>query len=150
MGTVVKDLELLTAACKDLDWEEPVSVAEHDYITRPKGCPDGWMFRLSDGYRMGPSTARYAARLHQLLQRYELLAIQRDAQPNGSPMLTRSELVPLRALEMAWNGFLRLEVQHPDDLEEFRRALHRCQHLIGIRVARRAQPAYWYVEPTHA
>lgn len=47
-----------------------------------------------------------------------------------------SKLIELTA--ELWNGYSRLQEQHPSDKEEFCRALHICQHLIMIRAVRRA------------
>ena len=44
----------------------------------------------------------------------------------------------------AWNEFISLPVQHPDDHDEFRHDLHRLQHLIGMRELRRIYPNRWY------
>ena len=52
----------------------------------------------------------------------------------------------LRSLAAAWNAFVALPVQHPDDVDEFRRAVHAAQGIMATRVARRVNPATW---PTH-
>ncbi len=44
-------------------------------------------------------------------------------------------------LAAAWNVFLSLSPLHPDDLDEFRRAIHAAQHIIMSRpVAREIGP----------
>jgi len=46
----------------------------------------------------------------------------------------------LDLLALAWNEFLHLEEQHPQDKMEFMRAIHQAQHLIMIRETRRNHP----------
>jgi hypothetical protein len=58
-------------------------------------------------------------------------------------MTTDAEKKTLEALAEAWWRFLELERQHPDEVDEFRSAIHRAQDLIAVRVARRADPATW-------
>ncbi|GED72323.1 hypothetical protein BRE01_60250 [Brevibacillus reuszeri] len=43
----------------------------------------------------------------------------------------------------AWNGFVTLKPTHPNDQVEFGDAIHRLQHLLGMRVLRRDYPDYW-------
>ena len=56
---------------------------------------------------------------------------------------TENELQVLRALSVAWDAFLTLPVQHPDDRDDFRRSIHASQDLIAIRLARRVDPVTW-------
>lgn len=49
----------------------------------------------------------------------------------------------LEALVRAWNEFVALPRQHRDELTEFKDGIHRCQSLIAVRVARRADPDLW-------
>lgn len=39
-----------------------------------------------------------------------------------------------------WENYLKLEKQHPNDLEEFHRAIHDLQKLMAIRIVRRLYP----------
>lgn len=55
-------------------------------------------------------------------------------------MLSREEKDILYRLGQAWNLFVSLDRQHPDELEEFRRAIHAAQNLIAVRLARKVQP----------
>jgi hypothetical protein len=43
------------------------------------------------------------------------------------------ELAVINALTEAWNRFVGLPVRHPDDSDEFRRAIHAAQRLILVR-----------------
>lgn len=43
----------------------------------------------------------------------------------------------------AFNHFLNLEIQHPNDTAEFIEYLHNIQRLIAVRIARRAYPTGW-------
>lgn len=42
----------------------------------------------------------------------------------------------LKLLVDAWNQFLMLEPQHPDEQRDFADGIHKCQYLIGMRFAR--------------
>jgi protein-arginine kinase activator protein McsA len=37
----------------------------------------------------------------------------------------------------AYNEFIKLERQHPDELRDFVDGIHKCQYLIGMRFARK-------------
>jgi len=43
-------------------------------------------------------------------------------------------------LAKAWNIFLKLDRQHPTELQDFADGLHKCQSVIGMRVARDFRP----------
>ncbi len=51
--------------------------------------------------------------------------------------MTDSEKFALAALVEAWNAFVKLPVEHPDDLTEFRHGIHRLQEKILARSTRR-------------
>lgn len=55
--------------------------------------------------------------------------------------MTEDEKAVLAALAGAWNLFLRLPVEHPDDNAEFRAAVHRVQEKVAARPAFRAMRA---------
>lgn len=57
--------------------------------------------------------------------------------------LTRDELFVLDLLASAWNKWVILDGRDADDDAEFRHAIHAAQHLVGMRVARRADPKIW-------
>lgn len=46
----------------------------------------------------------------------------------------------LHHLVEAWNLFLKLERQHPNEANEFATGIHTCQGLIGMRFARELRP----------
>jgi hypothetical protein len=52
--------------------------------------------------------------------------------------LTEKELATVEALASAWNCFLKLPIEHPDDQAEFRRAIHCAQNIVLSRPARRS------------
>lgn len=67
------------------------------------------------------------------------------------PRSTEARLTPeeqrvLDLLAEAWNLYSALPVQHPMDRPEFAFYLHGCQGLVGLRVARAADPDAWAVE----
>ena len=45
-----------------------------------------------------------------------------------------------------WNTYIKLSVQHPEDQDEFRHALHVLQHLVMIREPRRNHPDLFYIQ----
>lgn len=57
------------------------------------------------------------------------------------------ETIILDALVEAWNTFVSLESTHPDDLTDFRRAIHECQRIIALRQLRRINPDIWASYP---
>lgn len=66
--------------------------------------------------------------------------------------LTLEEGIVADALSAAAVAFGRLEEQHPAERQEFANAIHMCQHLLVIRIARRHYPVGWPVKkrPTTA
>ena len=57
--------------------------------------------------------------------------------------LTPNEQRVADLLADAWGGYVALDRQHPDELAEFRHAIHLAQGLLATRIARRAYPEYW-------
>lgn len=55
----------------------------------------------------------------------------------------KREAVVLDALTEAWNTFVLLKSTHPDDLTDFRRAIHECQRILATRQMRRIDPEIW-------
>lgn len=51
--------------------------------------------------------------------------------------MTPHEREALDALVAAWNKFVELPVEHPDDQTEFRHGIHQLQHMIMMRSVRR-------------
>ncbi len=60
--------------------------------------------------------------------------------------LTEKEIELTETLGSVWNEFLKLEPKHPLDNHEFVDAIHKAQHLIMIRAARRDHPDIFYTE----
>lgn len=52
-------------------------------------------------------------------------------------MLTDDESKVMVGLVEAWNAFLALPVEHPDDIDEFRRGIHALQFMLLSRPTRR-------------
>lgn len=52
-------------------------------------------------------------------------------------MILPDERAVIDALVEAWNRFLTLPVEHPDDQLEFRQAIHAAQTLVLARPGRR-------------
>ena len=57
--------------------------------------------------------------------------------------LTDKEGEVMDALGDAVDAFSELEVQHPDEPDEFLSAIHRLQDILAVRVCRRAFPEGW-------
>lgn len=73
--------------------------------------------------------------------------IQGGAPPRGPEVkLTDGERAVLDLLAEAWNAYTKLPIQHPMDRQEFAFYVHGCQGLVGLRVARAADPDVWSVE----
>ena len=53
--------------------------------------------------------------------------------------MTEHEKAVLNHLVEAWNVFLSLPIEHPDDVTEFRRCIHSAQFMIMARPTRRNQ-----------
>lgn len=60
--------------------------------------------------------------------------------------LTEKERKVLALTVECWNSWCSLPTNNMSDSEEFMRAIHAAQHLIALRVARRADPDVW-VQP---
>jgi len=54
--------------------------------------------------------------------------------------LTTREGIVMDHLVDAWNEFMNLERQHPDEVDDFRNGLHRCQYALTMRILRRDYP----------
>jgi len=54
--------------------------------------------------------------------------------------LTEHEGIVMDSLVKAWNKFLKLERQHPCELEDFADGIHKCQHQLCMRILRRDYP----------
>jgi len=50
----------------------------------------------------------------------------------------------LNLLMEAYNKFLELPIQHESDSIEFTDGIHKCQHILAIRVAREHRPDLFY------
>lgn len=77
----------------------------------------------------------------------DLVRIQWNPDPPTN--LTQEETRVLHLLASAWNEFERLDKKHPDDNDDFRRAIHQAQQLIALRVARRVDPLIWKQPEEH-
>lgn len=60
--------------------------------------------------------------------------------------LTEQEGKVMDALNFAWNGFIKLEVQHPSDVPDFTNAIHQCQQVLGMRILQRDYPQGWPIK----
>jgi len=73
---------------------------------------------------------------------------RRPALPAVDPQENKQGLYPdeqaiMDKLMAAYEAFLKLNREHPDELREFVDGIHRCQDILGMRVLRRAVPTGW-------
>jgi len=52
----------------------------------------------------------------------------------------KTEKKILKLLSEVWGEFLKLEKQHPNEEIDFADGIHKCQYLMGMRVARKYEP----------
>jgi hypothetical protein len=57
--------------------------------------------------------------------------------------LTKSEQAVMDSMMIAYEKFLQLERQHPDELRDFVDGIHKCQDVLALRVVRRTYPIGW-------
>jgi hypothetical protein len=60
--------------------------------------------------------------------------------------LTQQEGKVMDALVEAWNEYIKLEKQHPSDIDEFKNGIHKCQHALTIRILRRDYPEGYLIK----
>ncbi len=46
----------------------------------------------------------------------------------------------LSMLVDCWNEFCKLKIQHPDELNDFKDGIHKCQYVLGMRFTREYKP----------
>ena len=68
-----------------------------------------------------------------------------EKQPPISPQtgLTPEEQTISDHLVEAWNGFIKLEKQHPNEHSDFADAMNQCQSTLAMRAVRRTWPEGW-------
>lgn len=62
--------------------------------------------------------------------------------------LTEQELNVMNRICEGYNEFLKLEMQHPSEMQDFVNAIHDIQSILAMRVIRREYPNYWLVHKT--
>ena len=60
---------------------------------------------------------------------------------NGGLLLEEQSVMD--DLVSAWNKFIKLEKQHPCDINEFTDSIHKLQGILAMRPLRRQYPEYW-------
>ena len=53
------------------------------------------------------------------------------------------DVIVMESLVVVWNNFIKLKHTHPDDVPDFRRAIHECQRIMATRQLRRVDPGKW-------
>ncbi len=62
---------------------------------------------------------------------------------NEDVKLTVAEIDVLENLAQAWNSFIGLDQEDTHHLNDFKDAIHTCERLIALRVAKRVDPRIW-------
>lgn len=57
--------------------------------------------------------------------------------------LTTQELRVMNKICGGYSEFLKLETQHPSEMQDFVNAIHAIQGILAMRVIRRGYPEYW-------
>lgn len=63
-----------------------------------------------------------------------------DAEKRNRALFTELEKSINDNLVAAWNAFVELKMTHPDHQDEFRKAIHQCQYIMGQRLLQRTFP----------
>jgi hypothetical protein len=80
-------------------------------------------------------------------RRAQVVAPPAAPPPAAEDPVTRQEQRVLGFLVQACNEFMQLSNHGPDDLAEFRHAVHAAQRVIATRLARRTAPDTWWSPP---
>ena len=62
--------------------------------------------------------------------------IEQEHRAKMVAVLGEAEMSVVDSLTKAWNAFANLAPQHPDDADEFRRAVHAAKYIVMARAAR--------------
>lgn len=60
--------------------------------------------------------------------------------------MNKTEMKVLDSLVDAWNEFVKLESQHPDESRDFADGIHKCQYILGMRIARIYHPEIFSIK----
>ena len=58
----------------------------------------------------------------------------------SSKLESETEKKVMKHLVAAWNTFMELDYQHPQDQPDFCNAIHVCQRILAMRIARKVLP----------
>ncbi|HUB99107.1 MAG TPA: hypothetical protein VMS11_04720 [Solirubrobacterales bacterium] len=133
------DTETPTLVVEHLD----VKPGDHLLVRLPEEIPSGAIKRIAEQFEKEfPDN-----RLVVLAEGIEL-TVESDG-PEGNERedgLTADEGIVMDALCDAANAFGGLPVEHPSDPRDFCDAIHKCQDLLAVRIARRHYPIGWPVK----
>lgn len=57
--------------------------------------------------------------------------------------LMDQELLVMDSITQGYNEWLKLEMTHPYEMQDFINAIHNIQSILAMRVIRRSYPKYW-------
>lgn len=57
--------------------------------------------------------------------------------------LTDQELLVMDSITQGYSEWLKLEMTHPCEMQDFVNAIHTIQSILAMRVIRRSYPEYW-------
>lgn len=116
-----------------------------------RDCPRAWQL----GIKQGEEYLAAAKRRREAAAEADVAPPPSGARAGGAPKpgpaptgahpaaLTPAERRVLKLLADAWNSFCGLPGKTEDDIDEFKRAIHRAQAGVAARVARRVDPTVW-------
>jgi hypothetical protein len=57
--------------------------------------------------------------------------------------LTDQELLVMDSILQGYSEWIKLEMTHPNEMQDFVNAIHNIQSILAMRVIRRGYPEYW-------
>ena len=55
--------------------------------------------------------------------------------------MKKEEKEVLDDLVNAWNKFVKLDKEHPEEINDFADGIHKCQYVLAMRIARQVEPS---------
>lgn len=105
------------------------------------GCNHPWDWSCID------CVERTLIRFEKNAEEKRMLQCQKDPTlqcegpiPEECKSILPEEEIVMFHLVKAWNTFVAMKRQHPDEESEFRHSLHDCQRIISMRILRRLLP----------
>lgn len=101
-------------------------------------------FSLRDTYEKTPikTILKFESELKKLLPIYPSFPVLQPENTVNTRKdgLTEQEGRIMDNLISAWNEFLKLDIQHPSEINDFGNGIHQCQYQLCMRILRREYP----------